>query len=416
MIKRNIAGILLEALADSPVVLLNGARQTGKSTLVQWLSEGQHPARYLTMDDATVLAAAAEDPTGFIQGLKGPVILDEIQRVPALFPPIKVEVDRHRTAGRFLLTGSANVLLLPDLSESLSGRMEILTLWPFSAGELGSVTETFIDMAFSGRPLLLPASSLSRSELFRRIVAGGFPEAVQRTTPRRRRAWFGSYITTILQRDVRDLANIEHLTALPRLLALLAARATTLLNLSELSRSAGLAQSTLKRYMALLETTFLVQLLPPWSANLGKRLVKSPKILLSDAGLMAHLLGLGNGPAGLGSHVAGPLLENFVAMELRKQAAWSETQPQMFHFRTQTGQEVDIVLEDARGRVVGVEVKAASSVSASDFRHLKALREALGDRFIRGVVLHTGSEGVPFSGDLLALPVSALWQARAPGP
>jgi len=292
MIRRNIWNSLAEAMADTPVVLINGARQTGKSTLAKWYTENISGGRYLTLDDATVLAAATQDPAGFLSGLDGPVVLDEIQHAPGLFPAVKAEVDRDRRPGRFLLTGSADVLLLPDLSESLAGRMEILTLWPFSDGEMMESNASFIDQVFSENSVSSPQSPESRQELLQRIIIGGFPEVVSRKDARRRNAWFGSYITTILQRDVRDLANIEHLTLLPRLLSLLATRSSCLLNYSELSRSLALPQSTLKRYMALLETTFLVQLLPPWSANLGKRLVKSPKIMLCDTGLMAYLLGM----------------------------------------------------------------------------------------------------------------------------
>jgi len=391
--------------------LLNGARQTGKSTLVQSLADHGYPARYVTLDEATALAAATSAPAGFLAGLDGPIILDEVQRAPELFLAIKAEVDRSRRAGRFLLTGSANILLLPNLSESLAGRMEILTLWPFSQGELASLKENFVDAAFAESSLGPAPEALDKSELFRRVLTGGFPEVVARASPARRGAWFRSYVTTMLQRDVRDLANVEHLTTLPRLLALLAGRATSLLNYSELSRSLALPQSTLKRYMALLETTFLIQPLPPWSANLGKRLVKSPKVVLCDTGLMAHLLGLSPQRLDVQPVLSGPLLENFAVMELRKQATWSETQPQVFHFRTQTGQEVDIILEDAAGHVVGIEIKAASSIVAKDFASLQFLSESLGKRFVKGIALYTGRESVPFAPNLHALPISALWTA-----
>lgn len=340
-------------------------------------------------------------------------MLDEVQRVPELFLAIKAALDRDRRPGRFLLTGSADVLLLPRLSESLVGRMEILTLWPFSQGELEGVREGFVDAVFSDRLPSLPQRGMGTSELIERVVVGGYPEAVVRSTQARRQAWFSSYVTAILHRDVRDLANIEHLGALPRLLSLLSARITSLLNYSELSRSLGLAQSTLKRYLALLEITFLVQLLPAWSPNLGKRLVKSPKLLLIDTGLAAHLLGLD--PKALGSRpeLLGPLVENFVAMELKKQIAWSKAQPSMFHLRTGAGQEVDIVLEDASGRVVGIEVKAAATVRPQDFGGLRYLAGLLGDRFLRGIVLYTGDQHVPFGEDLHAVPISSLWELGA---
>ncbi len=407
---RGITPRILESLNDSPVVYLQGARQTGKSTLVQAIAEEQHPARYLTLDDATTLAAAHEDPQAFVNGFREPMIIDEIQRVPELALAIKTVVDKRRDPGRFLLTGSASVLLLPKVSESLAGRIEIHTLWPFSQGELTGTKERFIDEAFeSDFDASVSVSTSHRSDLIARIVQGGYPVVAERRSHDRRRAWFGSYITTILQRDVRDMASIEGLTAMPRLLSLLASRAGALLNYAELSRSLSMPQTTLKRYMTLLETTFLVQLLPAWSSNLGKRLVKSPKIMLVDSGLLCHLTGsdvtrLGDNPTLLGDK-----LENFVVMELRKQSGWSRIRPALFHFRTSVGIEVDIVLESASGDVVGIEVKASTAVKPHDFSGLKALRELIGARFKRGIVLYLGSEPLPFGRDLLALPVSAIW-------
>jgi predicted AAA+ superfamily ATPase len=405
--------LLREALRDTPVVLLNGARQTGKSTLVGSGMLGDHEARYLTLDEAGVLAAAEADPSGFLSGLEGPVILDEVQRSPGLFPAIKAEVDRDRRPGRFLLTGSANVLLLPRLSESLAGRMEILTLWPLSQGEIEGVKEGFVDAVFTGGLLSIPDGPGGTPNLHERLLRGGYPEVLGRSSESRRRAWFGSYVTTILQRDVRDLSNIEGLTELPRLLSLLAARSASLVNYAELSRSASMPQSTLKRYVSLLEATFLVSTLPAWSSNLGKRLVRSPKLLLCDTGLISGMQGLSAERLASDPVLIGPLLENFVAMELRKQSAWSDTQPRLFHFRTQTGQEVDLVMENAAGRIVGVEVKASATVGARDFRGLRALAEASGDRFRRGIVLYTGKTAVPFGENLHALPVGSLWNKTA---
>lgn len=394
-------------MADTPVVLVHGARQTGKSTLVKAYAESVNGGRYLTLDDATVLAAATEDPAGFLSRYDGPIILDEVQRAPGLFRAIKLEVDRNRQPGRYLLTGSADVLLLPNLSESLAGRMEILTLWPFSGSELTGNKGSFVDALFADRQLPSVPSPESRPALMERIITGGFPEAVTRGSARRRNAWFGSYITTILQRDVRELSNIEHLTLLPRLLSILAARAASLLNHAELSRALGLPQSTLKRYMTLLEATFLVRPLPSWSANLGKRLVKSPKVMLCDAGLMAYLLGVDSGDT-VPDHLTGALVENYAAMELTKHLGWSDTRATLHHFRERTGKEVDMVLENAAGQVVGVEVKASGSISRNDLVHLHFLREQLGERFFRGVVLYAGTESISFDEKLEAVPLGVL--------
>lgn len=413
MLRRNIALRAEEALSDSPVVLLQGARQTGKTTLARALAKESSPSRrYLTLDDPAVLAAARENPSGFIAGLDGPVVLDEVQFAPELFPAIKVAVDRSRELGRFLLTGSANVLVLPKLSESLAGRMELLSLWPFSQGEMSGRVDNLVDRLFAeGEDRW--SLDLHHDEgpgLWQRITTGGYPEARTRSTARRRRAWFDSYIATILQRDVRELSNIEGLTALPRILELLASRTGSLLNYSELSRSLSIPQSSLKRYFALLEAAFLVRTLPPWSTNLGKRLVKSPKLCLIDTGLASSLVGATDPDAASRSAIAGRLLENFVVMEFTKQATWSEVMPKLFHYRTHAGHEVDLLLEGASGSLVGVEVKSSGSVDGSDFRGLRQLAETVGDRFVRGVVLYGGTEIVPFESNLFAVPITALWR------
>ena len=414
MIRRHLTELILAALADTPAVLLNGARQTGKSTLVQSAELTRQGRQYLTFDDPGVLAAAKRDPNGFVAGLNTPVTLDEVQHVPELFPVIKGVIDRKREAGRFLLTGSANVMVLPKLSESLAGRMELLTLWPFSQGEINGVREGFIDALFSKQAGWADVKSheLLRNELFERIMAGGYPLVLARKPGARRKAWFQSYLTTILQRDVRDLTNIADVTAVPRLLSVVASRVGGLLNFADLSRTLGLPQTTLKRYFALLEATFLVQLLRPWSGNLGQRLIQTPKVYLDDTGLLAHLSGLTVERLQVDGTLAGGLLENFVLMELRKQAAWSEIQPEFFYWRTASGQEVDIVLEDSAGRVVGIEIKASATLGGGDVRGLQAMAHALGKRWVRGVVLYTGTEVIPFAADLHGLPVSHLWAAR----
>ena len=411
MIRRHVTDQLLHALEDTPAVLINGARQTGKSTLVQSGELTRRDRQYLTFDDPGVLAAARRDPNGFIAGLNTPVTLDEVQQAPALFPAIKMAIDRKREPGLFLLTGSANVMLLPKLSESLAGRMELLTLWPFSQGEINGVKEGFVDTLFTEQPAWSSSKGarLQRDELFERVLAGGYPSALARHAGARRKAWFQSYLATVLQRDVRDLANIADLTAVPRLLSVVAARAGGLLNFADLSRTVGLPQTTLKRYFALLEATFLVQLLRPWSSNLGQRLIQTPKVYLGDTGFLAHLLGLTVERLRVDGTLAGGVLENLVLMELRKQSAWSETQPELYFWRTASGQEVDIVLEDSAGRLVGIEIKAGATLGGADVRGLQAMAGAAGKRWVRGVVLYTGAEVVPFAANLHGLPMSQLW-------
>ncbi len=397
------------ALADTPVVLLNGARQTGKTTLVRSLVKDLSRAQYFSLDDAAVLAAASGDPPGFVADADGLMVIDEVQKVPELLPAIKLSVDRDRRPGRFLLTGSAHVLMLPKISESLAGRMEILTLWPFSQGEIEGAKESFVDQIFSqSRPRLGEDSSRS-SDLRQRVLFGGYPDAIEREAEDRRRAWFASYVSTILQRDIRDLANIEGLTEMPQLLSLLAARTANLMNKSGLSRSTGIAYATLDRYLSLLQMTFLFQPLPAWAGNLGKRLTKASKVNLCDSGLTAHLLGLTEERAKADPKLFGPLVESFVTMELRKQMSWARTAASLFHFRTSAGREVDLILEDGAGRIVGIEVKASASFGKRDLAGLKALAQELGDRFHRGVLFYNGETVVPLGERLFAMPISALW-------
>lgn len=414
LLRRNLTDRLVEALSDTPVVLLHGARQTGKSTLVQSLSRQAYPADYITFDDATTAGSAKRDPAGFLAAHDGPVILDEVQRVPELLLAIKALVDRERTPGRFLLTGSANVLLLPQLSESLAGRMEILTLWPLSQGEIAGCKETFVDAAFSERmPAVTPGETTNRTELIDRVLRGGYPEATGRKTVTRRAAWFDAYVTTVVHRELHDLANIEYLTELPRLLQLLASRTSGQLNYTEVAGAVGLPQTTVKRYLSLLEATYLFVPLPAWAPSLGKRLIKRPKILLNDSGLIAHLTGLDRRQVDRDATAFGHVLESFVAMELRKQISWSRTRPTMYHLRTGNNVEVDLVLESPSGELVGIEVKAAARVHDRDVRGLELLRELAGTRFRRGIVLYAGSEAVPLGRDLRAMPVDALWRIQS---
>ena len=407
MIHRHIHNSVQLAMTDTPVVLLNGARQTGKTTLTQAIAAGAD-AQYYTLDDYATLALAAGDPAGFIRNLSGPVVIDEIQKAPELFPAIKLAVDKDRRPGRFLLTGSANVMTLPRLSESLAGRMEIIPLYPFSAGELTDTQEGFLPRLFARS--IAESKQLSMHETIETILTrGGYPEATQRESADRRAAWFASYISTILQRDVRDLARVDALHTLPNLLKLLAARSSGLLNLADAGRDAGLPHTTLTRYLALLETVFLVHRLPAWSRNLGQRLVKSPKVHLVDTGLSCHLLGADARRLSEDRSLLGRLLESFVVSELRKQISWTDPRITLYHFRTATGSEIDIVLEKPDGSIAAIEVKASASVAASDFAALKALRDQLGQQFQAGVVLHLGDQIVPFGDKLWLVPVSALW-------
>ena len=409
MYTRHISPLLVAALADTPVVLLNGARQTGKSTLAQALA-ASNASRYLTLDDHAVLAAAKNDPAGFVAGLSGPVIIDEVQRAPEIFLPIKAAVDLDRKPGRFLLTGSANVLLLPRIADSLAGRMQVLSLWPLSSAEMvDSPLFNRADWLFDGSIQTLAIPVCEREQLIQTLLGGGFPEAVGRASQRRRAAWFESYLQAILQRDVRDLANVEQLTEIPNLLQLLALRSAGLLNFAEISRTSRLSQTTLKRYFSLLEMLFLVVRLPSWERNRAKRMVKAPKVFLPDSGLLAHLAGVTEDTLVPGAGLPGGLVETYVLGELLKHLAFSEKGLSLSHYRTQTNIEIDFVLENRFGKLTGIEVKASSSVDGKDFKALRHLKETEPQLFQRGIVLYTGREMVAFAADMFAVPLSMWW-------
>lgn len=399
---------LVEALTDTPVVLIHGPRQCGKTTLARVVGDRRRYA-YLSFDDDVTLAAATADPVGFVGDLPERAILDEVQRAPGIFTALKTTVDRRRTAGRFLLTGSANVLLVPKLADSLAGRLEILRLHPLAQCELGARKPRFLDALFGGGFKTRKYERLGR-DLAERVAAGGYPAALARPKGRRRAVWYRDYIETLVQRDVRDLARIRSLDALPRLLALTAGQTARLLNISDLSGPFQLSRPTIRDYVTLLTRVFLLEELPPWHNNRLSRLVKTSKLHLGDTGVACALLGL-DGPAlWEDRETMGQLLETFVFQELRRQASWHEEEFRFHHFRDKDAAEVDIVLELGSSRVAGVEVKAAATVTAADFRGLRKLKEAAGKRFAGGIVLYDGETSASFGEGLHAVPVRALWE------
>ena len=400
---------LVEALTDSPVVLLHGPRQSGKTTLARIVGD-RLGYTYVSFDDDVARKGAETDPAGLVADLPDRTILDEVQRVPSLFAALKTAVDRRRVAGRFILTGSANVLLVPRISDSLAGRMEILRLHPLAQCELERRSPRFLEALFEGGFEVRQTERLG-GQLAERIAAGGYPAALARTSSRRRAAWYRDYLDTLVQRDVRDLTRIGSLDALPRLLALAASQTARLLNVTDLASPFQLSRPTIRDYVTLLERIFLVDTLPPWHSNRLSRLVKTPKLHLGDTGLACSLLGI-DGPALAADRaLLGQLLETFVFQELRRQASGHADRHTFFHFRDKDGAEVDIVIERGARAVAGVEVKAASTVTNADFRGLRRLREAAGDSFLRGVVLYDGETRVGFGDRLHAVPLRTLWES-----
>lgn len=398
---------LNEALADTPVVLIHGPRQCGKTTLARACAEAKGYA-YFSFDDTVLLEAATADPMGFVADLPEYVILDEVQRAPELFTAIKASVDRDRRPGRFLLTGSANVLMVPKLADSLAGRMEILRLYPLAQCELSGRKPDFLDELFESRFKLREHGRLGR-QLAERIAAGGYPAALARPTARRRATWYRDYIETLVQRDVRDLARVASLDVLPRLLMFAAGQTARLANVSELAAPFQLSRPTITDYVALLEGVFLIERLAPWHSNRLSRLVKKAKLHVGDTGLACALLGLDAEALWRDRGTLGQLLETFVFQELRRQASWRDDDIRFHHYRDRDGVEVDLVLERGGGELAGIEIKAAATVTAADLRGLRKLREATGKRFAAGVVLYDGDASVGFGDGLYAVPIRALW-------
>ena len=399
---------LLEALGDSPAVLIHGPRQCGKTTLARLVGE-RLGYEYLSFDDDVARGSAQADPAGFVADLPERAILDEVQRVPALFASLKSAIDRRRVPGRFMLTGSANVLLVPRLADSLAGRMEVLRLHPLAQSELARRPSRFLDTLFDGRFRTRSSERLA-GQLAERIVAGGYPAALARQPGRRRAAWYRDYLDALVQRDVRDMARIASLDALPRLLALGAAQTARLLNVVDLAAPFQLSRPTIRDYVTLLERVFLLELLPPWHSNRLSRLVKTPKLHVGDTGLACALLGADAAALRTDRPLLGQLLETFVLLELRRQASWHEQPHSFFHYRDRDGAEVDVVIERGAHQVAGVEVKAAATVTAADFRGLRKLKEAAGKRFAGGVVVYDGETSASFGEQLHAVPLRALWE------
>lgn len=406
---RHAEAAVSAALGDTRVVLVNGARQSGKSTLVRLVSKGR-AAEWRDLDTALTRQAALEDPDGFVD-FPELMVIDEIQRTPDLLLSIKARVDADPRPGQYLLTGSARVLGLRSLPDTLIGRMETIELWPFSQGEIDGTPDRFIDAVFAEGDRLRHNSTTSRAEYADRLLRGGFPEAVARSNDRRRRIFFDSYLGDLIARDVQQLSEIERTTEMRNLVRMLAARSGGLVSMATLGNELGLGASTVKRYLALLEEVFLIKRIPAWSRNLSSRATTTPKLAFVDSGIAAHQFGADARSLLRPTGLFGPLLEGFVLMELARQITWSEEEVELFHYRTRDQVEVDAVLESRRGEVVGIEVKAASTVVSQDFRGLRHLAERLGDDFRAGVVLHTGQQTLPFGPKMLAMPVSALWES-----
>lgn len=405
---RHLRRDAVDALADSRAVAVLGARQVGKSTLVAQIASDEHPARLISLDDDATAEAARTDPTGFIADISGPAAIDEIQRAPQLLLAIKRRLDADQTRGQFLLTGSANILSLPTVADALPGRVEYLTLWPLSQGEMRDTRERFIDGLFDGQVPRLTGVPVGRRVLAPMLVTGGYPEAQGRNA-RGRSRFFSSYIASIIGRDLDDVAKVRSVENIERLLFVIAARSGGLTSFHGIGTDLDLDANTVRSHTKILEDLFLVRQLRPWHVNLGSRQIKSSKTYIVDSGMLAHLIGADERRVAEDGAVAGAMLESFVAMELLRQADWADRPVQLFHYRDKQQREVDVVIERHDGDVVGIEVKASATPATGDFAGLRYLRDKLGTRFKAGVVLHTGADTLPFGDRLAAMPVRGLW-------
>lgn len=403
---RHLASGIKEALLDTPAVLVNGPRQCGKTTLVRQFS-GSMP--YFTLDDSNLLAAVKQDPQGFVRRLDR-AIIDEIQRAPELLTALKLVIDEDRRPGRFLLTGSANLLALPKVADSLAGRMAVHTLLPLSQSELEERPNDFLDrLQNQDWPIAgLPEASRPRQDLVDRVLAGGYPEMRQRGSAARRQAWARAYLQAIVERDVRDVAQIDHLDRLPQMLTIAATQCAQLFNASQIGAQLNLDTKTIDKYLGILEKLLLVQRLPAWSRNELSRLIKTPKLHFLDAGLQATLLRLGPDIVLTQRERWGATLETWVHGELRKAMSLRPGEWFLAYYRDKDQVEVDFVLESAQRRIIGIEVKASATVQSADFKGLRRLAGLVGDAFVAGVLLYDGQHALPFGEGLWAVPFSAL--------
>jgi uncharacterized protein len=408
LLPRHASAVADEALGDTRVVHVAGARQCGKSTLAAQIGNARS-AKWRSLDRAVIREAARFDPEGFVAS-DGLMVIDEVQRVPELLLAIKESVDSTPIPGRFLLTGSARLLGLRGVPDALPGRMETIELWPLSQGEIDRSADGFVDALYAAGANFRHATAESRDGYIERIIRGGFPEAVARPA-RRRERFLDNYVADIINRDVMQISEIEKGPLMLAMARMLAARSGQLLVPAVVAKELGLPQPTVTRYLTLLEEVFLIKRLPSWSRRIGGRSVGTPKVAMVDSGVAAALSGLDTHALRQPGRNFGGLLEAFVAMEIARQLTWSQQRAELFHYRTKDKVEVDLVVENRAGQVLAFDVKASSTVRAEDFRGLRHLADRIGEDLIVGAVLYTGQETLPFGPRFRAIPISAVWEA-----
>ena len=410
--KRFLKTNIEETLEYAPIVLINGARQSGKSTLAKELIESGKLSRYITLDDPINLANFLDSSIPFLERLERGTVIDEIQKAAEAFSSIKYVVDENRLPGRFLLTGSANILLLPKLADSLAGRIAIHTHIPHSQREIIGRKEDFVDWLFSDEFDNFKVKPYT--DILERVARGSYPEPTNGDYDQKRLDfWYQSYLQTLLLKDVRDVANIEQVGFMPLLLKVLAARTGNILNYADISRTLeNLNTKTLTRYIKLLQTLYLVETLPAWYSNYTKKLIKSPKIYLNDTGFAMYLLQKDIEGLEYDRSLYGNLLENFVITEIQKQFGWVKVRPSMYYLRTKDGQEIDLILEAKNDKLVAIEIKASSNFKMNSIDNIKEFQKVMGDKFHRGIIFYTGNQFHRLTDKIYALPIQTLWEER----
>jgi predicted AAA+ superfamily ATPase len=408
LIPRSIRPLIVEGIEYSRIVFVAGARQVGKTTLVGDIAAHERPMTSVTLDDRVTREAAIADPAGFVAALEGPAFIDEIHRAPDLLLELKRAVDADTTPGRFVITGSANVLASRRIQDALPGRIDRVDLWPLAQSEIRGGSLNVVDELFRGQAPRVAGAPVGRAAFSDVVAEGGYPEARVRPPGRVRARWFANYVASTLARDLTELADVRRIDDAERLLRLLATQSANLLSYRKLGSQLDMHHATVQSYVALLEQMFLVKRLPAWRPGLGAREVATPKLYVCDSGLLASLLGADADRIAHDDQITGKICETFVVGELLRHASWSEQQPRLYHYQRDR-EDVDVILENNRGELVGVEVKAAATLRAGDWKWLKKLAEARGESFKAGIVIYAGGQTIPLGARLWAVPYSGLW-------
>jgi len=410
MIDRHMEPLIDEGIDDARIVFVAGARQVGKTTLVRKITRpgGGRPMRELSLDERATRDAANQDPAGFVAGLGGPAFIDEIHRAPDLLLELKKAVDKDTVPGRFVITGSANVLASKKILDALPGRIDRFTLWPLAETEIEGGRVNVVDALFAGEPPQVTGAPVGLSAYADRIVAGGFPEARKRKPGRSRSRWFDGYVAGSLERDLKELVDVRRADDAEHLLRLLASQTANLFKADPVGRKLHMDHKTVKSYVGLLRQMHLVHELPGWRPGLGARESTTSKMYISDVGLLCHLMGADARRLLADDQVKGKACETFVVNEALKQASWADVETRAYHYQRRD-EDVDFVLEDRAGDIACVEVKAAATVTAKDWRWLAKLRDARGSSFRAGVIVASVAQTTPLGDRLWAVPYSGLW-------